>query len=143
MRKSVRLGLLLVVMLVMFLLFAGGLTVLADGRRHVVRPGETLYSIGRLYGVNPYEIARINGLADPNRIYVGQVLRIPGGAGPPPPPPPRTPPPTSAPLPTWRVCQLLRENPSLVSRYWTEYVTVCNPPGPRWDDRHHGWYWPR
>ena len=45
---------------------------------HRVRCGETLSSIGRLYGVNAYAIARANGLANPNYIYAGQVLRIPG-----------------------------------------------------------------
>jgi len=44
---------------------------------HYVRYGETLSSIGRLYGVNAYAIARANGLANPNRIYAGQVLLIP------------------------------------------------------------------
>ena len=44
---------------------------------HRVRYGETLSSIGRLYGVNPYTIARANGLANPNYIYAGQVLLIP------------------------------------------------------------------
>jgi hypothetical protein len=43
---------------------------------HRVRYGETLSSIGRLYGVNAYAIARANGLANPNRIYAGQVLVI-------------------------------------------------------------------
>ena len=44
---------------------------------HYVRYGETLSSIGRLYGVNPYAIARANGIPNPNRIYAGQVLLIP------------------------------------------------------------------
>jgi len=44
---------------------------------HYVRYGETLSSIGRLYGVNAYAIARANGLPNPNRIYAGQVLLIP------------------------------------------------------------------
>ncbi len=44
---------------------------------HYVRYGETLSSIGRLYGVNPYAIARANGIANPNYIYAGQVLFIP------------------------------------------------------------------
>ncbi len=46
---------------------------------HRVRRGETLFSIGRLYGVNPYAIARANGIPNPNRIYAGQVLLIPTG----------------------------------------------------------------
>ena len=44
---------------------------------HYVRYGETLSSIGRLYGVNPYAIARANGLANPNYIYAGQTLLVP------------------------------------------------------------------
>lgn len=48
---------------------------------HMVRPGETLFAIGRLYGVNPWMIAQINRLPNPNIIFIGQVLLI-GGAGP-------------------------------------------------------------
>jgi murein DD-endopeptidase MepM/ murein hydrolase activator NlpD len=44
---------------------------------HEVRAGETLTAIAMRYGVSVDEIARANGLADPNRIYVGQVLVIP------------------------------------------------------------------
>ncbi len=48
---------------------------------HTVRYGETLFSIGRLYGVNPYAIAEANGLSNPDWIYAGQVLYIPSGGG--------------------------------------------------------------
>jgi putative chitinase len=44
---------------------------------HLVRLGETLSSIGRLYGVSPWAIARANNLADPNKIYAGRWLYIP------------------------------------------------------------------
>ena len=44
---------------------------------HCVRYGETLSSIGRLYGVNAYAIARANGISNPNRIYAGRWLLIP------------------------------------------------------------------
>jgi LysM repeat protein len=44
---------------------------------HTVRFGETLFSIGRLYGVNPWMIARANRLMNPNIIFAGQVLCIP------------------------------------------------------------------
>jgi len=56
----------------------------AADRIHVVRPGETLMGIARLYGVDVYELARINHIYNLNRIYVGQRLVIPGGAPPPP-----------------------------------------------------------
>jgi LysM repeat protein len=44
---------------------------------HTVRAGETLYCIGRAYGVDPFAIAVRNGIVNPSRIYVGQVLAIP------------------------------------------------------------------
>jgi len=43
---------------------------------HVVRPGETLFAISRLYGVSPWSIAQTNGIPNPNLIYIGQVLCI-------------------------------------------------------------------
>lgn len=49
---------------------------------HVVHPGETLYSIARAYGVSPYQIAMANHLVNPNLIYSGQRLVVPGGYGP-------------------------------------------------------------
>lgn len=51
------------------------------GIYHTVQYGETLFSIGRLYGVNPYRISETNGLANPNCIYAGQVLYIPASDG--------------------------------------------------------------
>jgi len=45
---------------------------------HVVQQGENLYRIALRYGVSLSALAAANGIADPNRIYVGQVLRIPG-----------------------------------------------------------------
>jgi len=47
----------------------------------VVRSGDTLNSIAARYGVSPSTLARANGIANPNRIYVGQRLVIPGSAG--------------------------------------------------------------
>ena len=43
---------------------------------HVVRAGDTLYSIGRMHGVAPGLIARYNGLREPYRLAVGQSLLI-------------------------------------------------------------------
>jgi LysM repeat protein len=44
---------------------------------HTVQPGETLYCIGRAYGVDPYAIATQNGILNPNVIHAGQRLAIP------------------------------------------------------------------
>lgn len=50
---------------------------------HTVRRGETLASIGRLYGVNPYTICSVNKLGNCNIIWSGQVLWIPTATQPP------------------------------------------------------------
>lgn len=46
---------------------------------YVVQPGDNLYRIGRMYNMSWVEIAEANGIVNPNRILVGQVLTIPGG----------------------------------------------------------------
>jgi spore germination protein len=43
---------------------------------HVVRPGESLYSISQLYNVNFNKVAADNELQDPNRLVIGQTLVI-------------------------------------------------------------------
>jgi LysM repeat protein len=60
---------------------------------HTVKSGETLFSIGRTYNVNPYAIAAANNIPYPYIIYPGQQLTIPTGATPPGPTP--VPPPSS------------------------------------------------
>ena len=49
---------------------------------HIVRRGETLYSIAWRYDKSPAELARWNSLGDGSLIYPGQVLRLtpPGGS---------------------------------------------------------------
>jgi len=47
---------------------------------HVVQPGETLRGIARQYGVTTEELISLNQLSDPNRIVVGQRLKIREGA---------------------------------------------------------------
>ena len=51
-----------------------------DGNTHVVTLGQNLSSIAAYYGVNLWTLASVNGISDPNQIYVGQRLIIPGGA---------------------------------------------------------------
>jgi LysM repeat protein len=76
MKKFVLIAILVVMLLILSVpvaLASGG----SGGNYHRVRYGETLYSIGRLYGVSPYYIADVNNLNNPNHIYAGQVLYIP------------------------------------------------------------------
>jgi LysM repeat protein len=47
----------------------------------VVRPGDTLTAISRRHGVSVETIVDLNGLSNPNRIYVGQRLRLEPAAG--------------------------------------------------------------
>jgi LysM repeat protein len=53
----------------------------SGGVYHTVQYGETLFSIGRMYGVYPYKISEANGLDNPDCIYAGQVLYIPSSDG--------------------------------------------------------------
>jgi LysM repeat protein len=46
----------------------------------VVHTGDTLNSIAARYGVSPSALARANRITNPNRIYIGQRLVIPGAA---------------------------------------------------------------
>jgi uncharacterized protein YgiM (DUF1202 family) len=46
-------------------------------RTHVVQPGENLFRIALNYGVNMYDIARLNGIINLSLIYAGQTLLIP------------------------------------------------------------------
>jgi LysM repeat protein len=45
---------------------------------HVVQPGDTLYSIARYYGVSPEALSKANDLMNPNFIWIGQHLIVPG-----------------------------------------------------------------
>jgi LysM repeat protein len=51
------------------------------GAVHVVQRGETLYSIARRYGTTTAALVSANGLRNPNHIYAGQRLTIPGASG--------------------------------------------------------------
>ena len=44
---------------------------------YTVKRGETLTMIARRYGVSVRELAASNGITNPDRIYPGQILRIP------------------------------------------------------------------
>jgi len=48
---------------------------------HVVAGGETLNRIAAKYGTTSAQLTEVNGLADPNHLFVGQRLLVPGDAG--------------------------------------------------------------
>lgn len=52
----------------------------ALGPIHVVRPGESYFSIAQRYHVSPWQLARDNGLTFDRVIVPGQRLRLPAGA---------------------------------------------------------------
>lgn len=52
-----------------------------SGGVHVVQRGETLSQIARRYGTSTTALAQANGIQNPNFIYAGQRLAIPGAAG--------------------------------------------------------------
>ena len=66
---------------------------------YTVRPGDTLYAIALRNNTTIAVLVQLNGIANPNLIYVGQVLQLPCDGGPPPPPPPPGPTVTPPPPP--------------------------------------------
>ncbi len=66
--------------------------------RYTVFAGDTLSGIAQRAGVSTFTLAEGNCIADVNRIFAGQVLRVPRDV--PPPPPPVTVTPTTIPAPT-------------------------------------------
>jgi len=66
-----------IICLVMLLASCGGGTRWQDEpQTHIVRRGETLFSISWRYGKNPTDVARWNRLGDGSLIYPGQVIRL-------------------------------------------------------------------
>ena len=94
---------------------------------HTVKRGETLAIIARSYGVTVRALAAYNGITNPDRIYVAQVLRIPRPDRPtavsPQPSPTRQPPPLATPTPISPDCpceEIVIANPG-------RGMTVTNP----------------
>ena len=46
------------------------------GQYYTVQRGDTLSEIARCCGTSMHNLVNLNGIWNPNRIYVGQVLRI-------------------------------------------------------------------
>jgi len=49
----------------------------ASGGTHKVASGETLFALGRKYGVSPYAIADLNGLSHDHALQLGERVKIP------------------------------------------------------------------
>ncbi|OHT13490.1 hypothetical protein TRFO_16226 [Tritrichomonas foetus] len=47
---------------------------------YVVKSGDTLWNIANAYGTTVQEICNVNGISNPDLIFVGQVLTIPGSS---------------------------------------------------------------
>jgi LysM repeat protein len=81
----------LVMMLLVVALLAPAASPASADTIYIVQRGDTLFSIATRFGVSVASLAAANGISNPNLIFVGQALTIPGpGGGPPPPPPPPT-----------------------------------------------------
>ena len=52
-----------------------------NGRRfHVVQHGDTLYGIARRHGLDPYQLAQMNGITDPGQLEIGQEILLSSSA---------------------------------------------------------------
>lgn len=50
----------------------------ATGTAYTVRPGDSIFRIARKFGIDQDALLEANAMSDPNRVYAGQVLTIPG-----------------------------------------------------------------
>lgn len=91
------------------------------GVYHTVRKGQTLWSICSRYGVDIREVQKINNIKNPNKIFVGQKIFIPG------PKSTRTVPPTVEP-----------SNQAIPSLIWPVKGKVTRRFGIREGERHDG-----
>jgi murein DD-endopeptidase MepM/ murein hydrolase activator NlpD len=68
----------------LYLLLILAVFIAAEEPVHVIRRGDTIYSIARSYGVRVEDILSLNGMTDTDvlKIQVGQRIKIPGGSGP-------------------------------------------------------------
>jgi LysM repeat protein len=48
-----------------------------EATTYTVKRGDSAFLIGRRFGVSQHDLLAANGIANPNRVYVGQVLSIP------------------------------------------------------------------
>jgi len=45
--------------------------------KYVIKKGDTIYEIARMYNVNPTELSKLNGLEEDEYIYPGEELMVP------------------------------------------------------------------
>jgi len=79
--RRVLLNLFLALVLVLVSVLPAGASPLQQGTVHVVRRGENLTGIAARYGTTVSALVRANNIRNPNWIYVGQRLTIPGTGG--------------------------------------------------------------
>ncbi len=74
------------ILMLVLILLVSAVPVLAD-TTYTVQPGDTLSAIARRFGTDVISLAQANNIVNPNLIYVGQQLTIPGATAPPAPTP--------------------------------------------------------
>lgn len=131
MRKTLNLGLILVICAALLIVAApsksvtaqsGGTTTTASVT-HVVQPGENLFRIALKYGVTVQAIAQANNITNPNIIFIGQSLTIPGGTNPGGGTPPTGNPPTGNPPPAGTTYTVVAgDNLSKIARQFSTTV---------------------
>ncbi len=93
--KWIVFGLLVVALLAPALYQPGAALAQDSGTTHTVRAGENLFRISLQYNTTVAALAALNGIANPNLIYSGQVLKIPVAGSTPQQPVTVTPPPAT------------------------------------------------
>src|SRR5262245_5379500 len=95
---------------------------------HTVQAGENLYRISLQYGVSLTALIQANNIANPNLIFVGQVLIIPAGGTTPPPPAPTPVPGGNPPPTTGQTTYVVQRGDTLgliAQRFGTTYLAIA------------------
>jgi LysM repeat protein len=49
---------------------------------YVIKPGDTLSQLAQKFGTTTAQLARDNSISDPNKIYAGHMIVVPGARAP-------------------------------------------------------------
>lgn len=101
----------------------------ATDRTIVVQPGDTLSEIALQHGLTVEQLLALNSIADPNRIYAGQRLRLTGQPVAPAAPAPAPPPAPPAPTPVVHVVKAGEHLTGIARRYGTTIGAIASANG--------------